>query len=193
MSGPGDFDYLCGTTVSFDDHLNQTWGIDRRLSEVYVRLSQDEVNKGVGIPYAAIKFACHRTTNTDQKGIMRMYLQIPIQGTIARGPSTRAEQAIPSFTHNEERALQDLNRKGCKGVPKLLCSKQTVQSIEECVPGGYLNYLVWDLVPGRPLDYEEFWDRDLEYRRMVREKFREAYEYVNYGFFYLRVPVYAAN
>ncbi|KAJ5755875.1 hypothetical protein N7533_005418 [Penicillium manginii] len=44
MSGPGDFYYLCGTIVGFEYPLPRSWQIDKRLSEVYAKLTQHQVD-----------------------------------------------------------------------------------------------------------------------------------------------------
>lgn len=41
--------------------------------------------------------------------------------------------------------------------------------------GGFITYVVWDKVPGEPLNAEEFWGLDLESRQAIRDKFREAF------------------
>ncbi|RHZ43400.1 uncharacterized protein CDV56_100298 [Aspergillus thermomutatus] len=175
MSGPGDFDHLSGTRVIFDKGP-QTWVLDEKIAEDYQTMSQDEVDDGIGNPYAAIKFACHNAADPNQKGILRIYIQIPITGTIARGPGARAQQAIAQRTHMEGTVLQSLTDKGCKVVPKLLGYQESNQDDEGCVPGGYINYIVWACVPGESIRAKEFWDRDRKYRDEVREKFRESDE-----------------
>jgi hypothetical protein len=177
MADPGDFDHLSGTRLVFDEGP-QTWVLDEKITEHYERMIQHEVDAGFGCPYAAIKFACHNAADPDQKGIMRIYIQIPITGTLGRGPRARSEQAMPHQTFDEAQALIILAKKGCKVVPKLLGYQENSQDEEGCVPGGYITYILWACVPGKSLQEEEFWDRDKKYRDHVRERFRECYEYV---------------
>ncbi|KAL2818526.1 hypothetical protein BDW59DRAFT_175147 [Aspergillus cavernicola] len=175
MSSPGDFDHLSGTRVVFDKGP-QTWVLYEKITEGYQTMRQDEVDAGIGNPYATIKFACHDAAGPNQKGIMRIYIQIPITGTIARGPRARAPQAIAQRTHKEGQVLQSLTSKGYKVVPNLLGYQESIQDDEGCVPGGYINYIVWACVPGESIHDKEFWDRDQKYRDEVRERFRESYE-----------------
>lgn len=63
-------------------------------------------------------------------------------------------------------------------VPDLLVYKEAVQDQDGIVPGGYVTYIVWDMVPGKPVDHKAFWDLDLASREAIRNLFRTTYQYV---------------
>lgn len=71
--------------------------------------------------------------------------------------------------------LKALKELGCDVVPDLLAYQEGKQGEDSIVPGVYITYVVWDKVPGEPLNAEEFWKLDLESRQAIRDKFREAY------------------
>lgn len=174
MSGPGDFDHLSGTQVSFDTPSPQVWVLDEKISEDFQTRTQFEVDNYGSRPYAALKFACHNAAN--ERGFMRIYIQIPITGTIARGSRARAQQATQR-THKELEVRKILAEQGCSVVPRLLAYNVGQQDDDDdgCVPGGYFNHIVWARVPGEPIDEAVFWDRDRPYRDKIRDQFRKVY------------------
>ncbi|KAJ5808541.1 hypothetical protein N7474_009810 [Penicillium riverlandense] len=176
MNNPETAEFLCGladTDVTFDPppepplHLSrQTWVIEKKLSERSQRMTQQDVSDGLGLPYAAAKFICHRKENPSKKAFMRIYLQIPVIDTLYQSPQIRRKQAAKPRQHIELTTLKALKKWDCD------VGKQGEDSI---VPGGYITYVVWDKVPGEPLSPEEFWELDLESRQAIRDKFREAF------------------
>lgn len=46
---------------------------------------------------------------------------------------------------------------GSTVAPKLLALLQDNQSDSGIVPGKYIDYLVWDKVPGESMDIKKFW------------------------------------
>ncbi|KGO74636.1 hypothetical protein PITC_084120 [Penicillium italicum] len=153
-----DFDHLCGTEITLEQPSlspPRTFVLDEKISEDYQTMTSGYMIK---------------------QGFMRIYLQIPIDGTFSSAPEVRAQQAISQRTHTELKALATLDRENCTAVPKLLGYGEGLQGTEEFVPGGYINYVAWARVPGEPVDYDSFWKRDFEYRRQLRSAFRSAYE-----------------
>lgn len=47
------------------------------------------------------------------------------------------------------------------------------------VPGVFITFVVWENVPGEPLDYQEFWNMNDYMRESIRSKFCAAYPYVH--------------
>lgn len=109
---------------------------------------------------------------------MRVYFQIPIAGTEHASSTVRASQAAPPRPHKELRALKDLKRLNRDVVPDLLAYKQGVQDRDAIVPGGYVTYIVWGMVPGKSLDHEVFWDLNFASQEEIRSFFRRTYDYV---------------
>ncbi|OJJ44478.1 hypothetical protein ASPZODRAFT_18668 [Penicilliopsis zonata CBS 506.65] len=177
MSAPGDFDSLSGTAVTLDSvSPPQVWVLDEKLTEEYRKMSQGKVDRGGGPPFAAVKFTCHRASDPDQKGFMRLYIQIPVTGTLLAPAAVRAQQAVPQRTHGELEVLQNLADQQCEAVPPLLGTCQRQQGDEECVPGGYVNCVAWARVAGEPIDEPSFFTKhDRQYRDEVRRVFRQTY------------------
>ncbi|CRL18359.1 unnamed protein product [Penicillium camemberti] len=178
MSRPGDFDHLCGTEVRFEQPSpspSATFVLDDKLSEEYQTMTQEEFDEDVGRPFAALKFSCHNLSDPTQQGFIRLYYQIPIDGTISRPPQVRAQQALTQQIHTEVKALISLDHKDCTAAPKLLGYGNRVQGVGDYVPGGYINYVAWARVAGEPISSVSYWNRDLAYREEVRSAFRAAY------------------
>ncbi|KAJ5282635.1 hypothetical protein N7497_002201 [Penicillium chrysogenum] len=174
-----NFDHLGGTEIKLDQPSlspPRTFVLDEKISEDYQTMTQKEYERQSGPPFAIIKFSCHSLLDPTQQGFMRIYMQIPLDGTLSGAPEVRAQQAVSQCTHTELKALASLDRENCMAVPKLLGYGEGLQGVEEFVPGGYINYVAWERVPGEPVDYYTFWKRDFEYRQRLRSAFRTAYE-----------------
>jgi hypothetical protein len=179
MSRIGDFDYLLGTHVTLDPPSPsppQTFVLEEILSEEYQRVTQHEYDRVDGHPFAAIKFSCRNVADPTQQGFMRIYYQIPVDGTFRSPPEVRARQALHQRTHAELKALTSLDNADCTAVPQLLGLSEMVQVAQDYVPGGYINYIAWARVPGEPIDFDSYWEGDLKYRNEVRAIFRATYE-----------------
>ncbi|CAI7622702.1 unnamed protein product [Penicillium discolor] len=112
ISRPGNFDNLAGTEVRLDHPSTlpaKTFVLDEKLSEEYQTMTQLECDQGLGPPFAAIKFSCHNLLNPAHQGFMRIYRQIPIDGTISSPPEVRAQQAVSQHTHAEIKVLKTLD------------------------------------------------------------------------------------
>lgn len=184
MDNPETAEFLCvleGTDVTLEPpsepllHLSsQTWVIDKKLSERSQSMTHQDVADGLGFPFAAAQFLCHRKENPSQKAFMRIYLQIVI-GTQYQNHQIRRKQAAKPPPHVELTALKALKILECDVVPDLLAYQGGKQGDDSIVPGGYITYVVWDKVPGEPLSAEEFWRLDVESRQAIRDKFRETF------------------
>ncbi|KAJ5151307.1 uncharacterized protein N7482_010559 [Penicillium canariense] len=169
MNNPGTADFLCGlegTDVTLEPpsepglHLpRQPWVIEKKLSERASWMTQEEVTDGLGIPYAAAKFLCHRKENPSKKAFMRIYLQIPVIGTQYQRHHIQRKQASKPRPHTELTTLKELKKFECDVVPDLLAYQEGKQDEDSVIPG----------------DPEDFWELDLESRQAIRDKFREAY------------------
>ncbi|CAI7652726.1 unnamed protein product [Penicillium crustosum] len=178
-------EFVCGlegTDVTLDPPpepplylAHQTWVIETKLSERSQPMTQEDVNDGLGIPFAAAKFLCCPKETPTKKAFMRIYLQIPVAGTQYESRQIRQEQAAKPQPHVELTTLKALKEFECDVVPDLLAYQEGKQSEESIVPGGYITYVVWDKVPGEPLNAEEFWEQDFKSRQAIRNKFREAF------------------
>jgi hypothetical protein len=185
MNDPETAEFLCGfegTDITLDPPSEpplylprQTWAIDKKLSERSQPMTQQDFTDGLGLPFAAAKFLCHRKENPSKKAFMRIYLQIPVIGTQYQSPRIRRKQAAEPQPHVELTTLKALKKPECDVVPDLLSYQERKQGEDSIVPGGYITYVVWDKVPGEPLSEEEFWELDLKSRQTIRDKFLETF------------------
>ncbi|CRL27745.1 unnamed protein product [Penicillium camemberti] len=138
-------------------------------------MTERQLELGSGPCFAVFKYLCHSAT--DKKAFIRIYFQIPIPGTEYQPPELRRQQGAPPREHLELQALKDLRERHCDMVPTLLAYKEGNQCSDGLVPDGYITHLVWDMVPGKPLDTGQFWRPELALlREAVRTKFRDVWE-----------------
>lgn len=108
---------------------------------------------------------------------MRLYVQVPHRTTKMGDAETRGQQAT-TFTPRELIALLDLTKKRSSNTPKLLEYKIGTQHCAGLVPGGFVIWLVWEIVPGIRLGDSEgadsFWGLDNFEREQVRSVFIKA-------------------
>lgn len=151
-----------------------TWVIKQKLSERAVHQTETDVKLGGGTPMTVGMFLCHLEGHPDREALMRIYYQIPIDGTEDADIDTLAQQAVPPEVCGELESFKLL--KGCPAVPRFLGHAERTQGEHDLVPGGYIQYIVWEKVPGKPLTGEFFWSLDRQTRDEIRSKFRIAYE-----------------
>ncbi|CEJ58336.1 hypothetical protein PMG11_06995 [Penicillium brasilianum] len=153
-----------------------SWIITEKLSESALYLAQDQVNMGAGPPMTVGIFLCYLEEDPAQIAFMRIYYQIPITGTEFANLATRAQQGRPGRICGEHETFQVLMRQGCSVVPRFLGYDEKMQGQSDLVPGGFIQYVVWEKVPGESLTEELFWSLDRPTRDDIRAKFRAAYE-----------------
>jgi hypothetical protein len=179
MSRPGDFDYLLGKHINLcfsAESTPETYVLDQKLSEDYQNISQKDYEEGLGQPFAAVKFAGHHLLHPAEQAFLRIYAQIPVEGTLRQPPEVRAEQAIGYIEPTELKALLGLHNANCNAVPKFLGMNYSVQGQDDYVPGGYICTVGWARVAGEPVDIDAYWKAEIEYREDVRAAFRPAIE-----------------
>ncbi|KAJ5403068.1 uncharacterized protein N7487_008964 [Penicillium crustosum] len=119
--------------------------------------------------YTAGKFLCYGADDSSKKpAFMRIYSQIPLDGTEFSKPETRAKQAVPMKPIAELVALKRLKRMGWDVVPGLLGFQEETQGPDGFFPGGFITFVVWEKVAGEPLDYDGFWNMNYNMRDSIR-------------------------
>ncbi|KAJ5131272.1 uncharacterized protein N7515_007311 [Penicillium bovifimosum] len=78
-------------------------------------MTQEEYERQPVPPWAVMKFSCHSLRDPTQQGFLRIYMQIPLDGTFSSAVEVRAQQALSQQTHSELRALACLDRENCTG------------------------------------------------------------------------------
>ncbi|KAJ5152751.1 uncharacterized protein N7482_009229 [Penicillium canariense] len=89
---------------------------------------------------------------------------------------TRGRQAT-TYTPGELAAYRDLTQKSCN-TPKLLGYKTGTQKRSGLVPGGFIIWLAWEIVPGLRLGdsfgAKPFWALKSDEREQIRAVFAKA-------------------
>ncbi|CAG7966464.1 unnamed protein product [Penicillium nalgiovense] len=163
-------------THASDDYPRRKWIIREKLSENPFPLTEEDVKQEMGPAFTVGKYLCEHDGAKDKLAFLRIFKQIPWEGTELDDSHTRAKQAVDQEPgHVELAALKYLTENGCSATPKLLGYEFDNQDKNDLVPGGYILYLVWEKVKGDPLDFQEFWRLPYKERESIREKFRETY------------------
>ncbi|KAJ5912150.1 uncharacterized protein N7473_001453 [Penicillium subrubescens] len=175
---PSDFDArFLGHFTTFNDSATSppasgsSWIVTEKLYEQAVYLTKENFDNGVGLPLTAGLFLCHLEEDPAQIAFMRIYYQIPVTGT-EDDLAKLAQQVIEPKVCSEREAFKQLMAQDCTAVPHYL----GYQEPHDLVPGGYIDYLVWEKVPGESLTEEFFWSLDGQTRDDIRAKFRAAFE-----------------
>ncbi|KAJ5247693.1 hypothetical protein N7468_002676 [Penicillium chermesinum] len=159
---------------------SRTWTIIKKLGELASFINQQDVNGGLKPGTAAAKFLCHLKGHPQKLAFMRIYRQIPIDGTEFAPSKIRASQAVPQRQTSELEAFKRLQK--CPVVPRLLGYQEGTQGENEIVPGGSEVLIVWEKVPGEPLSEEYFWSLKGQDREKIRGEFRRVYQkFLAYG------------
>ncbi|KAF9242979.1 hypothetical protein DTO013E5_2512 [Penicillium roqueforti] len=139
-----------------------------KLSEQPTPVTQEDFAIGMGPAYTTGKYLCRLAENEDTLTLMRIYKQIPLIDTEPEDSTVRKEQACGPRKHVELGAMKRFTENGCTATPSLLVYQIGKQDEVDLVSGGYITYLVWEKVPGDPLDIEQFW--------IIREALSFKYE-----------------
>ena len=81
---------------------------------------------------------------------------------------------VNEVTRLEVERLNDLTRLGCSSTPRLLDFERKIQDHNMWLPGGYVVYILMELLPGRPI--YDFWALPRKERDDIRAAFRIALE-----------------
>lgn len=164
--------------ISFEaspDYSANDWRITSKLSEhnnqsnafIYQRDPRPTEAWGV--------FKCVNNANA-QSAIMKIYKQIPYDGSLPTTPNFRRVQAsanLARYSRRELPALTTLTKAKCKSTPILINCKQAQQNNFDVLPDGYILYLVMRKLPGIRLRYDLYWQ---EMSRGERDAIRQAFK-----------------
>ncbi|KAJ5198512.1 uncharacterized protein N7498_007629 [Penicillium cinerascens] len=166
-----------GKSIALTKPEPTEWKILEAIDEHNFQFSEEIVQRDSCVSYASIKLSCIEASNPSKRAIMRVYMQVPYDNTELEDLPTRAQQAT-TFRPKELTALLTLRTSAY--APSLLGYDECRQGTTGLVPGGFLTFLVWEIVPGLCLgdQYREgtiFWHRlNREERDMVREAFQKT-------------------
>ncbi|KAJ5726655.1 uncharacterized protein N7483_008012 [Penicillium malachiteum] len=170
-----------GKIIHLSPPQESQWRINEIIKEYDNQRDQRNVRKDVP-SYAAIKLSCSKADDPTSRAMMRVYVQIPHTNT---EPKIRAQQAI-RFKPKELHAFQTLSKNITTSnfTPSLLGYRESEQDASGMIPGGFLTFIVWQIVPGLWLgspsgEATGFWDSglDLEERNLIRAKFKDTFHF----------------
>ncbi|KAJ5200271.1 hypothetical protein N7491_008929 [Penicillium cf. griseofulvum] len=161
------------------------WVILEKLNERPYPASINDFKEGMGPAFTAGKYRC-RLANADNEekfGFMRIYKQIPFEGTYLENADDRRTQACAARKHLEVEAMICLTENRVSAVPRVCGCRIDKQAKDDLVPDGYIVYLVWEEVEGVSLDYKYFWRLPYTDRQHIRENFKTALsEILKFGY-----------
>lgn len=161
-----------GTIISLDRPGTSKWRILEKLNE-----HEHQVERDRGLSWASTKLRVEATGRSKSRGYMRIYMQIPYVSTETRYPDTRATQAT-TYSPHEFEAYKILSQKRSTITPKLLGYKEETQDSSVLVPGGFITWLVWEIVPGIQLGdavgAATFWGLAIGEREEIRQIFQRT-------------------
>jgi hypothetical protein len=174
-----------GMIVDFPE--TSPWTLLTRIEEEAVQNFEEDDST----PFSCALFSCEtpsNDSNPSRKALMRIWMQIPFEGSEFEPPAIRAVQAsqeLPWDAKSELRALQRLLAIGSLHTPELLASKHETQPNDGMVPGGFIFFLLFSEMPGvalaekdQPLEESLYWAQSPSTRSLIRQAFRNAWQYI---------------
>jgi hypothetical protein len=189
-----DEDDWIGTEIVFETPHASRWRVDQKLSESEDCVTELDVQECSMQSSARGVFVCSSTDDPGKEAAVKIRMQyipspflpkflltnlyrIPYFKTAYKRPSKRAEQAKPEVqpqTEEEVCALKRLTAAGCSSTPTFFAWKHETQGDDGWVPGGYIDYILMERVPGSRPNY---WSQDMdkEERAELRKAFKPAW------------------
>lgn len=170
-----------GKSIAFDQPQSSSRKIVEKQDEKVHQLGSSDLNGLLGgshISYAYARFICE-DEQSGSRAFLRIYMQIPHAETMFEPVEVRAAQAKKIF-HGEATAYLHFNKNGATHMPKSLGHKSEIQPRESnLVPGGYVEYIVWERLPGERLDGHGYWALEPSERDDIITAFKQAYAQVS--------------
>ncbi|PLB39655.1 uncharacterized protein BDW47DRAFT_116451 [Aspergillus candidus] len=171
---------IIGKEIHFFENYVSTWILERKIGEMndqLTALNYEEFQKASG---AYGTFICSQRNNRNNVAIIKIFLQVPYQGSEHAIHAERARQAtqtLPMAGQEQLDALRILTANHCVSTPTLLSQKIEQQSQDSpLVPGGFAVYLLIEHAQGIQLTEAIFWAFKRQERDRVREAVKSAWE-----------------
>ncbi|PYI04667.1 hypothetical protein BO78DRAFT_398782 [Aspergillus sclerotiicarbonarius CBS 121057] len=165
-----------GKIVHFETP-SYSWRITAKLQEYETRYLQSEFKLCGFYSEASCAFVCEDLEGSAQ-AIMKIRMQIPYIEEDPNSSIPSSEQALTGLSGHTEReikALRGLTKAGCSCTPHYITSKHEDQGAGDCIPGGFLEYLVMEKVEGIKLSHDILDRLDAQRQIKLREAFRSSY------------------
>ncbi|KAH8821403.1 hypothetical protein F5884DRAFT_85545 [Xylogone sp. PMI_703] len=153
-----------GKQVDFPAHDGKpstSWVLGKRLADEGYNQHEAKYLMPGEEPDADTAWAMLSCTRVGDSGpvrsecVMKIYMQIPRDGTESDSEKDRALQArsdIPYYVQDEIDALQILADKKCTSTPRMIDCLQDAQEKGSWVPGGFILYIVITRCSGKPIE-----------------------------------------
>lgn len=169
--------FQVGKRISLSHPQPTNWEVVDILHEHAAQLPKG----AAGPSLASLLLRCTQIGGCQQKAMMRIVMQIPEIDTELEDSTVRAKQAYPrAYRTKEFQAFSTLTRRGSTITPRFIGYCDGRQGPSGLVPGGFLSYYAWEIVPGSQLgDYTGkatmFWTLGQQEREEIRAAFRETF------------------
>ncbi|KAJ5168219.1 uncharacterized protein N7482_003813 [Penicillium canariense] len=129
--------------------------------------------------YTSILLSGYEIGGSRRPSMMRVVVQIPSIETQLENSTVRAKEAT-SLRTSGFRAFLTFTKEGSTFTPPLLGYLEDGQDRSGLVPGGYITYYAWEVVPGIRLGDDTgkaslFWTLDEKEREEIRDAFRDTF------------------
>ncbi|GKZ85501.1 hypothetical protein AnigIFM56816_011467 [Aspergillus niger] len=183
-----------GVTLAFpqnDLHSlpSSSWTVKQKISETSSMYTQEEAEEWRQFPLAAASFECENAEDSNNKTILRVFMEIPCADTNC---AAEGGYKTPNSVNIAVGAHKLLTLNNAQYSPKLVQymeQTQTPESRRFFLPGGRIYYVIINKLPGTPLgnglvsytgdgrSFEEglFWNLSRDERDRVRAAFQIAY------------------
>ncbi|PYH55738.1 uncharacterized protein BO96DRAFT_435128 [Aspergillus niger CBS 101883] len=128
------------------------WKVTTKIRECEDLYSQKDHEEGGIVSEArAVYVASKVAGQAPPTAVLKIHMQVPWWGSATKRSSIRAQQAVaePSARgENEVEALRLLTEAGCSSTPALIDWMNSKQTQDQWIPGGYIHFIVMEMVPG---------------------------------------------
>ncbi|GES66803.1 hypothetical protein ATEIFO6365_0016009100 [Aspergillus terreus] len=166
-----------GQWITFDVPQGLSkWKIIEKTYERAMISSEWATKERDALSQARAIFTC--VNDQHHVALLKLRMQIPFRDSALKSRQERAKQAQSDMLFDAEcevDALQTLTQAGCSSSPKLLAWKHELQGESDWVPGGVMDYILMEKLPGttppfylNPDVTEQEWNE-------LRAAFKEAY------------------
>ncbi|KAE8330052.1 hypothetical protein BDV39DRAFT_202633 [Aspergillus sergii] len=171
------FNHWAGRSVDFaTEGTPSKWILTELLSEKNSQVRGDDFFNNGSIGGAYGTFLCHNVTDITQRGVMKILMQVPWEGSQYAPAEHRSSQASASYEldwniTSQLNALITLTSNNCLSTPRILDLKYGWQETADPVPGGYIIFVLMSYLPGVQLT-KAFWGLEDSVREQIRQAFK---------------------
>lgn len=183
--------------------LQSKWKLAQKLAEVEQVSTEQDVRELALMSESRSVFIASNIESSGQEAVVKFRMQcgflaffsnlswlprstgkltthpprIPYFSTAFKTRQVRAKQAAPDirkYSQYEIRALEHLTKLKCSSTPAIFAWKHETQGDDDWVPGGYLDYILMERLPGsRPNGFPGSMER--KDRDQLRAAFKKAW------------------